>query len=113
MLTISFMKLAIVPIVNPIVIPIKIMVTTAGKTAAAIVFGIVVKSNGNIDSKVKTTAIPNRFKIIRVISRSMYLSKIIRRTCPIIERINVTVKIGSHALKSSVRIGYPSHRLLP
>ena len=66
------MKLTIVPTVKPIVIPIRIMVTTTGETAAAVAFGIVVKSNGNMDSNVRTTAIPNKFKTMRVISRSMY-----------------------------------------
>jgi len=103
------MKLTRVPIANPTVMPIKMTVVIMGAMSAIVALGIALKSNGNIDSKARTVAIPNRFKMIRVVSRSRYLSKIISRMCPVIDRVNVIVRIGSQALKSSVRIGYLTH----
>ena len=76
--TMNLIKLTRVPITNPTVIPIKTIVAIMGAMSAMVALGIALKSNGNIDNKVKTTAMPNKFKIIRVVSRSMYLSKIIK-----------------------------------
>ena len=71
--------------------------------------GITLKSKGKIEIKVTIAAIPNKFKIISVVSLNMYRSKAIKILCPIIEIIKMVVTIGSHELKSSVNNGYRSH----
>ena len=96
--TMNFIKLTNVPIANPTVIPIKTIVVIIGKASAITTLGTALKSNGNIDSKVKTVAMPNKFKIISVVSRSMYLSKKSKIIWPTMERVNVIVRIGNHAL---------------
>ena len=94
---------------NPIVIPIKTTVVIMGEMSVTMVLGISLKSKGNIDNRVKTVAIPNKFKTIRVVSRSTYLSRIIKIIWPAISKVNVVVRIGNQALKSPVRMGYLTH----
>ena len=58
-------------------------------------------------------ASPNAPKMIRTISRSVYLSKIIKIIWPIIAKLNAVVRIGSHKLMSSVKNGYLVHVVTP
>ena len=102
-LTINLMNITSAPIPNPITVPIRIMVTTIGKTSATVALGMTLKSKGNRFSKVKTAAIPRQFKTIITISRRRYLSKTIKMLCPIIDEINAVFRIGNHKLKSAVR----------
>ena len=75
--------------------------------------GITLKSKGKTDSRVKTVVSPNAPKMIKTISRNIYLSKIIKIIWPIIVKLNVVVRIGSHKLMSSVKNGYLVHVVIP
>jgi hypothetical protein len=109
----SFINLTRAAIPNPIVIPINTMVVIIYAVSAVKVLGIALKSKGNIDNKVKTTAMPNKFKTIKLGSLSKYLSKIIKIIWATIDKISIVVRIGSHKLKSSVRMGYLFHVVTP
>ena len=97
----------------PIEIRIRSIIMPEYAAPAAVAFGITLRSKGKTDSSVKTVASPNAFKMIRTISRSVYRSKIIKIIWPIMVKINVIVRIGSHKLISSVKNGCLVHVVMP
>jgi hypothetical protein len=74
--------------------------------SAAVALGITLKLKGKIDNRVETVASPSALKMSMIISRNVYLSKIIKILCPIIVKTNVVVRIGSHRLMAWVKNGY-------
>ena len=112
-LTINRIVLTSVLIPNPTIKPAKAITAIKGAISAKAGFGIVLKSNGNMESNVATVAIPNKSKTIKVIWRTKYLSKIIKTIWPIIDKTRVMVRIGNHKSKSPVRNGYLTHLVTP
>ena len=78
----------------PTEIRIRSIFTPIYVASAAVALGITLKSKGKIDSKVKTVASPRALKTSIIISRNVYLSKIIKIVWPIIVKINVGEKSG-------------------
>ena len=93
---INLIILAIVATPIPIEIQIKTAITPIYVAVAAVALGITLKSKGKTESNVKTVASESTFKASRIISCSVYLSKIIRIIWPIMVNANVVVRIGSH-----------------
>ena len=99
----NLINLTSIPILIPIEIIIRSIITPEYAASAAVAFGIMLKSKGKTDSRVRTVASPTAFKMTKIISRSVYQSKIIKIIWPIMVRISVVVRIGSHELISSVK----------